>query len=269
MKLRPTHSIEKFAKIAKKRRLYFVVVDNKGGVLKSAIAATIKALLDRVGITALLISTDQSNNDMGQYGDAISVDVRNKQHGGKIGFAANQLIANEHEAVILDVAAGNETQVNAQLPRTASDLADNDCCMVVVRPITLNPFNQANAVNFVNTGMTDAMAVVLVRVLCQGREAADYLEWDDSDERTTAMDKGAIETDYLDASAKFADMANAFGLTFYDITMGHFNQSDHPDLARASFEGHPQIFLRDWCELQHELFAAAFLSAIDRKGVVS
>ena len=228
MLIKNTASLAQFVNLLKTIAILFVIIDNKGGVCKSALAATIKALLDRLGIEHLLMSTDTSNADMAQYGDTLLIDVRNKKQEGILPFAAEKVVAGDRKCVILDVAARDETHISRQLGRISSELAEQNSRMVVLRPITLNPFNQNNAMHFVTTTMTDHMAVILVRILCQGRTEEDFIDWDRSLDRRKALDAGAVEMNFIDASAKFADMAVGFGLTFYDIAVGAFEKADKP-----------------------------------------
>ena len=171
-------------------------------------------------------------------------------------------------AVVIDSAAGGEEYFNRHLPELAKQIKGFGGRLIILRPLTTNPLNQDNIVNFGRNVMTDDMGVVMVRNLGQGRSAEDFAIWTESAERAEMLGLGMIEVDLEAAGALYSDLATGLEISIADIARKKPSEMKLKgrklEVATAYFTRPVRLFVAKWMLRQTTTFRTAFAEAIRR-----
>lgn len=266
-----SRSREELLALASTLRLFIVVLEEKGGVGKSVTAiASFETLRLNEG-KILLLDADQKNKNMARAGltkaeDAL--DARRTEFEGFLFDAAEQLVENIVQGVVIDSAAGGEEHFRRHLGELARYLREHGCRLIVVRPVTTSPLVHDNIASFGKNVMTNDMGVVLVRNMSQGRTDEDFREWHESPDRADMIGRGAVECSIESAGAKFSDLATSCNKSFADIALKPVDELGLSgrtlQIAQRTFTRPVRLFLARWLLRQTNAFRTAFTESIMR-----
>ena len=262
--------------LARLRKYFVVVLDHKGGVGKSImVQVTYETLCaGESGATnkILVLDADFVNKNLSRVGlsaatDAVRADKKDFE--GFLFEAAEQMEHGLVQGVVVDSAAGSEHFFHRHLPSLASYLKSFGARLIIVRPITTNPLNQDNCINFGrSSAMTNEMGVVMVRNFGLGREPEDYAVWMGSDERREMLEAGMVECDLEGAGALCSDLAAACEVSISDIALKRIEDMNLTGrklaVARQYFSRRFQLFVGRWMARQTMTFEHAFGEAVRR-----
>ncbi|WP_237479388.1 hypothetical protein [Lichenibacterium dinghuense] len=265
-----------WVEIKRLRKFFVIVLDQKGGIGKSVM---VQIAYETISIgekgaknKVLVLDADFINKNLSRVGlsgadDAVRADKKDLE--GVLFEAAEQMELGLVHGVVVDSAAGSEHHFHQHLAPLAEHLKSFGARLIVIRPITTNPLNQDNCIDFGRSkAMTGDMGVVMVRNFGQGREPDDYTIWMESDERREMLAAGMVECDLESAGALCSDLAAACGVSIADIarkTIAGLGLTGRKhEIATKYFTRRFQLFVARWMARQTITFESAFAEAIRR-----
>lgn len=242
------------------------VIDAKGGTGKSTVAQiSVHALGGRGHVEC--ISTDTANSNLNQIGLATSppVDLAEPENIGHL-LALADRVGKDSQFALVDTGARDETRLLPFLPGLAQRLKRNGALLIVVRPITLSHYCQANALHY-SRQRPQATSCMFVRNLGQGREERHFKRWKESAERAEALRSGVVETMIDSLGPLITDNATSFNLSLEDVARGDFRRAGvDQDRAETLFDLARQLFVAEFLEAHGERFRAALTEAVRNSG---
>lgn len=245
------------------KRALVVVLDGKGGTGKSMIAQTFVHALGGRGHVEC-ISTDTANSNLKQIGltNLPAIDLAEQENIGHLLALADRLSVGERQYALVDTGARDETRLVGFLPGLAQRLERNGARLIVVRPITLSHYCQANALQF-GRERRAGTSCIFVRNLGQGRDEKHFQRWKESTERAEALRSGVVETTIDSLGPLIADNATSFNLSLEDVAQGDFRRAGvDQDRAGKLFDLARQLFVAEFLEAHGERFRAALTEAV-------
>lgn len=223
------------------------VLEGKGGVAKSTIAATsILALRSDGKRTVKIFDGDTTNSCMvSMFGeDAQLLDFAEPDAGARLSVA----LRSQQDAFVLDTGARDEAKILEMFSDLAAKATKAKIPLVQIRPVTLSSFVQNNAAAATRLLAPLGVKTLLVKVLAQGRTAAHYRDWDGSRTRAELLKLGAVEMSMTDLGVRWADEAAAFGLSYHEISFGQFDRVPESlrEYAMKLFDENAQEHFATW-----------------------
>ncbi len=242
-----------------------IVCGGKGGISKSMTAANEIEAAKSIGLRMIVATTDITNADLVRLKLATRgpIDLRDEANMGYIYEIVDELKAGRVDHATIDTAAGQTALINAHLPYLNDELRDFGGVLVVVRPVTLNIFSQAEALEWINSQREKDMAAVIVRNLGQSREPHFYSRFMDSPKFADAIAAGAVMMDLDPLSVMIAENALNWSLTVGDVAEARFHKAgDNAAKAEEFFDAGLRRYAKNWVRKQHLVFQQKFGEAI-------
>ena len=230
-------------------KIGIAVLEGKGGVAKSTIAATsILALRSDGKRTVKIFDGDTTNSCMvSMFGDeATLLDFAEPDAAARLSVALRSV----YDSFVLDTGARDEAKILEMFSDLAAKASKAKIPLVQFRPITLSSFVQNNAASAVRRLAPLGVKTVLVKVLAQGRTETHYRDWDSSKTKAELLKHGAVEMSMTDLGVRWADEAAAFGLSYHEIAFGQFDRvPEHlRGYATKLFDENAQEHFTNWLE---------------------
>lgn len=224
--------------------LVIFVLEDKGGVGKSVIAQMIAAMLSfEQKYLVQMVDTDFSNSTSAQiFTGARMLNLNEKASLGAFSNLLRALKEKMFHHLVFDVGAREEKTVRLLLKTIVGLVRALGGEVVVFRPISLGSHNQTNACNFMDVAEPLGISTVFVVNEGQGRLVEYFDRWKSSVARSTALNRGAVETHIHDAGILYLDEAIGFGLSLTEIALRDFTKLSDED--RVAAEG---VFTEDVC----------------------
>ncbi len=249
--------------------IFLIVVDDKGGIGKSLIAQICGALLRHDDeFIVRMIDTDFSNSTTAQVvKDTKMLDLGEQVAKGILLTLLKAVQSKLVQHIVMDVGAREEQPVRGLLPWLVQLVRRLNGRIVIVRPITLGSHNQRSAAAFMDLAEQLHLPVMFVRNQGQGRHNQYFRRWIQSETRTKAIARGAVETVLEDANVLYADEATGFGLSIADCALQDFSKLSDEDRAEAEafFDDDVAAHLNEWLRSTITAFGAAVEEAIAKR----
>jgi hypothetical protein len=250
------------------KNVALLILENKGGVKKSHIAACLYEYGLAKGKKMLMIDTDSANSTSTLSYGADFFAISDKKYEGVPMDIAERLLADEIDMAIFDFGAREEIAARKALERMHRLFEGTHCSVLAVRPITLDVFVQNNALQFVHEVKDTQIPILLLRAECGGETAEEFDAWNGAGSRAK-IDGIVSEAPLIDFTSYIISNSKSFRLKLSDLARGNFSNVDQRYLEQlhSVFPRHRQLFVKHTLAEQLDILKEAIQLAFAKRGL--